>query len=72
MEAVNESIIGQKFRVMPAFTYSKEPGKKSMAGKRMTGKCVYVHPNGRFAVLEFAFKSGEVLREAFRPEDLRL
>ena len=72
LETMNESIIGQKFRVMPAFTYSKEPGKKGISGKKMTGTCVYVHPNGRFAVLEFAFKIGEVLREAFRPEDLRL
>lgn len=28
METTNESLIGEKFRVVPAFTYSKEPSKK--------------------------------------------
>lgn len=70
METMNESIIGQKFRIMPAFTYSKEPGKKGISGKKMTGTCVYVHPKGRFAVLEFDTKIGEKLRECFRLEEL--
>ena len=72
METMNESMIGEKFRVVPAFTYSKELGKKSIAGKRMTGKCIWVHPKGRFSVLEFKFKNGSVLREAFRPEELHI
>lgn len=62
-------MIGNKYRVMPAFTYNKDPGK-SNTGKMLTGTVVYVHPRGRYAVLAFKTKSGEVLRECFSLEEL--
>lgn len=71
METMNESTIGNKYRVMPSFTYGKDPGK-SNTGKRLTGTVVYVHPNGRYAVLEFKTKSGEKLRECFWSEELHI
>ena len=61
-------MIGNKYRVVPVFTCGTEMGKT--AGKRMTGTVVYVHPRGRFAVLEFDTKIGEKLRECFRLEEL--
>ena len=54
--------VGQKYRVKPAFTTYKD----GTAGVRMTGRVVWAHPKGRFAVLAFA---GGV-RECFYPEQL--
>lgn len=54
--------VGEKYRVVPDFiTY-----KDGTAGTRMTGRVIWVHPKGRFAVLEF--KSG--VREVFTPDQL--
>lgn len=36
---------------------------------KLKGKCVWIHPRGRFAVLEFSFRGGTV-RECFRAEEL--
>lgn len=32
----------------------------------MTGKVVFIHPRRRFYVLEFAFKNGNKVREAYK------
>lgn len=54
----------QKYRVKPVFTKGE-----SDAAKIMVGRVVYVHPEGRYAVLEFEGTKGNP-REAFWPEDL--
>lgn len=54
--------IGEKYRVRPEFTSSKD----GTSGVRMVGTVTWVHPKGRFAVLEFA---GGV-REVFYPQQL--
>lgn len=57
--------IGKWHRVAPVFSIEKEG-----PGRFMMGKVVYVHPQGRFAVLEFEGRWGTV-RESFWPEQLR-
>lgn len=53
---------GERYRVKPVFSMTKETN-----GLHPTiGKVVWVHPVGRFAVLEFA--GG--IRECFFPEQL--
>lgn len=63
-------LIGRKFTVIPAFSYGFERGGAERTGTRMEGICIYVHPEGRFATLEFDFSKGK-LREAFGLEELR-
>ena len=38
-------------------------------GETLSGKCVFVHPEGRFVTLEFPVRGG-VIRECFKPEDV--
>lgn len=38
-------------------------------GKTLYGKCVFVHPDGRFVTLEFPVRGG-VIRECFKPEEV--
>lgn len=57
--------VGQKFRVQPAFT----KGPVGMENTSKTGTVVYVHPQGRYAVLEFKGENGKA-REAFNLSDL--
>lgn len=38
-------------------------------GKTLSGKCVFVHPDGRFVTLEFPVWGG-VIRECFKPEEV--
>lgn len=64
-----EEKLGKEIRVIPAFSYGFERGGTERTGKRMKGKCIYVHPKGRFVVLEFTFKAGR-LREAFTMEEM--
>ena len=56
--------IGQCYRVMPAFS-----GTIIQKGKAQAGKIVYIHPKGRYAVLEFDGVCGRP-RECFWPEEL--
>lgn len=51
--------IGQKYSVLPAFAKG-EGGQE----RRMTGKVVYIHHKGRYAVLEFKGVHGNA-RESF-------
>lgn len=54
--------VGEKYRVRPEFTSSKD----GTSGVRMVGTVTWVHPKGRFAVLEFACG----VRECFYPQQL--
>lgn len=69
-------IIGRKFRVVPAFTYGHERAGAQSMGVPMTGTCIYDHPEGRYAVLEFPIRHGKTitahLREAFHLKELGL
>lgn len=56
--------IGQKYRIKP--TFSKE--KDGLDGPKV-GKVIYIHPQGRYAVLEYEGPNG-VAREAFNLEEL--
>lgn len=56
--------VGDKFRVKPAF--AKNDGGTP---HYMTGKVVYIHPKGRYAVLEFEGVHGKS-REGFSLWDL--
>lgn len=38
-------------------------------GETLSGKCVFVHPEGRFVTLEFPVRGG-VIRECFKPEEV--
>lgn len=54
---------GQRYRVVPAF------GGMCEKVTPQVGRVVYVHPRGRYAVLEFDGVFGRP-REGFRPDDL--
>lgn len=51
--------LNQKYRVKPAFSMVKDG-----LGEPMVGKVIYIHPQNRYAVLEFKGPNG-VSREAF-------
>lgn len=57
--------LGKYYRVKPVFAVEKEG-----AGRFMMGRVIYIHPQGRFAVLEFEGAMGTA-RECFWPEELR-
>ena len=54
--------LGEKYRVTPAFSVAKNCERP----RSMVGKVTYIHPRGRFVVLEFDGGS----RECFPPEQL--
>lgn len=56
--------LNQCYRVKPVFTKMKEGPSVSLVGK-----VVYIHPKGRYVVLEFDGPIGKT-REAFCPEQL--
>ena len=56
--------MNQKYRVKPVFSVTQK-GKP----RAMVGRVVYVHPEGRYAVLEFEGPKGKA-RESFWPENL--
>ena len=58
--------IGMRFRVKP--TFSKPDGANSDS-KLQLGRVVYIHPNGKFAVLEFDGVFGNP-RESFPMDEL--
>lgn len=74
---MNEIKLGYHYRAEPYFSApAAQVGgvAKNLPGgvkaKPMTGKCVYIHPKGRFVTLEFPVLGGK-LRECFRPEEVR-
>lgn len=56
--------IGDRVTVVPETLYFNlhEEAKKKVP---MTGTVIYIHPQGRFYVVEFSFKFGYTVREAF-------
>ena len=56
--------LNQKYRVTPAFTKTNVEACKSMVGR-----VVYIHPEGRYAVLEFEGPGGKS-RESFPLDQL--
>lgn len=56
--------LNQCYRVKPVF-----PKMKDEQSISMVGKVVYIHPEGRYVVLEFSGPKGKA-REAFYPEQL--
>lgn len=58
--------VGDKVtRVPNSIEELKVPGSVAMVTKPMRGTVVYVHPKGRFHVVEFENAHGEKLRESF-------
>lgn len=56
--------LNQEYRVKPAFTKTNDENCKSMVGR-----VVYIHPKGRYAVLEFEGAGGKA-RESFPMDQL--
>lgn len=63
-EGSAELTLGRKCRVAPVFA------SESICGKYMTGELVYIHPDGRYGVIEFEGVNGKC-RESFWPEELK-
>lgn len=72
--------IGRNYRAKPMFTSFVNaaggvPKGAESSRTAMYGKCVFIHPKGRFVTLEFAFgKDGNgherTIRESFGMEEL--
>lgn len=63
-------IIGRKFRVPMACSSPKDRAGSAFEIPMETGTCVWVHPKGRYALLEFR-KCGNT-REAYTLQELGL
>ena len=61
--------IGDVYRVRPEFCNAEKCGQGHAESVRMNGRVVYVHPQFRFAVLDFGVY-GVSIRESFFPEKL--
>lgn len=64
-----ENILGKVFYVVPEFMKPKN-GSGAEAVKPIPGRVVWVHPKGRFAVLQFDFS--EPIRECFTLQELKV
>jgi hypothetical protein len=62
-------ILGKVFYVVPEFMRPKA-GVTLETVKPIPGRCVWVHPKGRYAVLQFTFP--EPVRECFTMHELGL
>ena len=51
--------IGQKVQRFPETIFERE-GTRNAPKRSMTGKVVYIHPKGRFHVVEFELRGGKV------------
>ena len=71
MEGIN---LGYRYKAKAHFTALKEScGGVATAGKTAklaVGKCIYIHPAGRFVTLEFPVRHGTI-RECFRPGEIQ-
>lgn len=56
--------IGQKVQRFPV-SFSEQDGKKGEAKRPMTGTVVFIHPKGRFHIVEFQVR-GKAVRESFQ------
>lgn len=57
--------IGDTVMVVPQTLYSELYDKPNDTRRPMAGAVMYIHPKGRFFVVEFSFKLGHTVREAF-------
>lgn len=57
--------IGDTVRVIPQTLYFNLHNKTAEEPRPMDGTVVYMHPMGRFYVVEFTFKLGYKVRESF-------
>lgn len=58
--------VGQKVTRLPKTVETQDPENRSvLARKPIRGIVVYVHPKGRFHVVEFENLKGDKLRETF-------
>jgi hypothetical protein len=69
LEKQMENILGKVFYVVPEFMRPKA-GVTQETIKPIPGRCVWVHPKGRYAVLQFTFP--EPVRECFTMHELGL
>mgnify|MGYP006920900656 FL=1 len=56
--------IGQKVQRYPETFFERE-GEKNAPKRPMTGTVVYIHPLGRFHIVEFELRGGKV-QESFQ------
>lgn len=56
--------IGQKVQRYPETIYEHD-SKKNAPKRPMTGRVVYIHPKGRFHIVEFELRGGRV-QESFQ------
>lgn len=57
--------VGDTVTVVPQMLDFNLRNKTAEAPQPMTGTVIYIHPKGRFYVVEFAFRFGYTVREAF-------
>lgn len=62
---------GKAIRGAPEFANLEEGHKSPKCKEKHWGTVIYIHPLGRFAVLEFSFPAGKI-REAFPLDELDL
>ena len=55
---------GASILVSPEFAQLEDGHKSPKCKEKHWGKVIYIHPLGRFVVVEFSFPAGEI-REAF-------
>ena len=56
--------IGRKVQRYPETIYERD-GEKNTPKRPMTGRVVYIHPKGRFHIVEFELRGGKV-QESFQ------
>lgn len=61
--------IGMHCLVVPEFAFQEDGHTSPKSKKKHWGTVIYIHPLGRFAVLEFSFPTGKI-RESFQLDEL--
>lgn len=51
------------------FTFASDNGNAGREAKNYAGRVVYVHPKGRFFVVEFPMRNKATIRVSFRSEE---
>lgn len=69
--------LGYHYNAKPMFTALANQiggvahnGANAVKPRTTVGKCVFIHPRGRFVTLEFSVRGG-IIRECFRPDEVR-
>lgn len=60
---------GKAILVTPEFAFQEDGHTSLKSKKKHWGTVIYIHPLGRFAVLEFSFPAGKI-RESFQLDEL--